>query len=418
MGGIDIRYPVSDLNLKDPHLFEHGVPHHIFARLRREAPVYWNPEPEDNEPGFWALTKYDDVVAVSKNPQLFSSAMGGHQISYARGMEFNRATAAVLGNMIAMDPPEHQTYRRLVSGSFSGGAAHRLEPKIRTIVGETIDAIAERGECEFVSDFAAEIPLLVLCELLGIPRADRRLLFDWTNRLTEWDKGPQALLPALFEFFAYGQAIYDERRKRPRDDLMSVMANATIDGRPVDQQLLDGFFILMVIAGNETTRNTISGGVLALAEHPEQRQMLIDDPALIPTAVEEILRWASPVLHFRRTAAADTEIRGQRIKRGDKVVMWYPSANRDEDAFPRADQFDVRRTPNDHLAFGEGEHFCLGAHLARLELRITFEELLRRIPDVRPVGELRWMQSYFLSGPTHMPVEFTPERLAASRAAG
>jgi linalool 8-monooxygenase len=418
MGGINIRYPVRGINLKDPHLFERGVPHDLFAMLRRDAPVYWNPEPEEREPGFWALTKYDDVVAVSKNPELFSSALGGHQISYAEGMEFNRATAAVLGNMIAMDPPEHQTYRRLVSGSFSAGAARRLEPKIRAIVVETIDAIAPRGECEFVAEFAAEIPLLVLCELLGIPRSDRRLLFQWTNRLTEWDQGPAVLVPTLMEFFAYGQALYDERRKRPRDDLISVMAHATIDGRPVDQQLLDGFFILMVIAGNETTRNTISSGVLALAEHPEQRQLLTDEPSLIPAAVEEMLRWSSPVLHFRRTAAADTEIRGQRIARGDKVVMWYPSANRDADVFPRAGQFDVRRAPNPHLAFGEGEHFCLGSHLARLELRITFDELLRRIPDIRPADEVRWMKSYFLAGPTHMPVEFTAEKQFASRAAG
>ena len=404
------RYPLSGINLKDPFLFEQGTPHEIFRKLRNEAPVYWNPEPEPDEPGFWALTKYHDIVAVSKNPELFSSAMGGHQISYMPGMEFNRATSAILGNMIASDPPEHNVYRRLVSGSFTAGAIRKMEPKIRELVTGIIDKVARRGECEFVSEVAAELPLMVLCELMGIPQSDRHLLFDWTNRMTQMTQNPADVLSAFQEFFAYGQAMFDRLRQQQNGhgDLMSIMANAVIDGKPIDQQFLDGFFLLLVIAGNETTRNTTSGGVLTLAQHPEQRRLLVENPSLIPGAVEEILRWVTPVIHFRRTATRETEIRGQKIRRGDKVVMWYPGANRDEDVFQNPDVFDVRRTPNEHLAFGEGEHFCVGAWLGRLQLKVMFEELLKRLPDIEPAGEIQRMRSYFLAGITSMPVRFTP----------
>jgi len=403
------RYPLEGINLKDPLLFEQGMPHALFRQLRYEAPVYWNEEPEEDEPGFWALTKYDDIVAVSKNPQLFSSAMGGHQISYPPGLEFNRATAAIVGNMIGMDPPEHNAYRRLVSPSFSASAVRKMEPTVREIVTRILDRVVPGGECEFVAEVAAELPLVVLCELLGVPQEDRRLLFGWTERLTDFGNTPDDQVAAFAELFAYGQALAERRRREPAGDLMSLMANVEMDGQRIDQQLLDGFFLLLVIAGNETTRNTISGGLLALIEHPDQYQLLREQPALIPTAVEEMLRWVTPVIHFRRTATTDAEIRGQTIRRGDKVVMWYPSANRDEDMFERPDVFDVRRKPNEHLAFGEGQHFCLGAWLARLELRVMFEELLRR-PTLELAGRPRRMRSYFLSGFTSMPVRFAPEQ--------
>jgi linalool 8-monooxygenase len=404
----DRRSPLDGINLKDPFLFQDHVPHEIFARLRREAPVYWNPEPEPDEPGFWALTKYDDVSMVSRNPQLFSSARGGHQISYMPGAEFSRATAAILGNMIAMDPPEHNAYRKLVASFFTPATVKKMEGQVRDIVTRTLDRVTLRGECEFVETVAAEVPLVVLCELLGVPQEDRKLVFDWTNLLTDFSRPPEESIPIFGQLFGYGQQLAEERRRHPRGDLMSVMASGEVDGEKIDQQLLDGFFLLLVIAGNETTRNTISGGLQALMEHPEQRRLLIDDPKLIPSGVEEMLRWVTPVIHFRRTATADTEIRGQKIREGDKVVMWYPSANRDEDVFPNADVFDVRRRPNDHLAFGEGQHFCLGVWLARLELRVVFEELLRRMPDAEPAGPTKRMLSYFLSGLTEMPVRFTP----------
>jgi cytochrome P450 len=397
-----------DVNLKDPLLFERGVPHELFARLRREAPVYWNPEPEPWEPGFWALTKYDDVSMVSRNPQLFSSARGGHQISYPPGVEFNQATSAIVSNMIGMDPPQHNVYRKLVASFFTPAAVKKMEPEIHDIVTRTLDRVTPLGACEFVESVAAEVPLVVLCNLLGVPQADRKRVFDWTNTLTDFSIPPEAQIPVFGELFAYGQALAEERRRHPRGDLMSVMATGEVDGEKIeDQRLLDGFFLLLVIAGNETTRNTISGGLLALIEHPAERRLLLDDPRLIPTAVEEMLRWVSPVVHFRRTATADTEIRGQRIREGDKVVMWYPAANRDEDVFADPDRFDVRRKPNDHLAFGEGQHFCLGAWLARLELRVVFEEVLR-MPDMELAGRTARIRSYFLSGLTTMPVRFTP----------
>jgi cytochrome P450 len=398
------RMSVQGINLKDPFLFEQGVPHDLFRTLRAGAPVYWNEEPEPDEPGFWALTRYDDVVAVSRNPKLFSSAMGGHQISYMPGTEFNRATSAILGNMIAMDPPEHNVYRKLVSPLFSTGAVRKMEPQIRAIVTTILDRVATERDCEFVADVAAELPLVVLCDLLGVPQEDRRLLFGWTNRLTDFANDPMDMLAAFGELFAYGQSLAERRRREPAGDLMSTMANGEVDGQKLDPQLIDGFFLLLVIAGNETTRNTISGGTQALLEHPEQQRLLRDDPSLIPVAVEEMLRWVSPVIHFRRTATADTEIRGQPIRRGDKVVMWYPSANRDEAVFERADVFDVRRKPNDHVAFGDGQHFCLGAWLARLELRVMFEELLRRFPRIEQTGPALRIRSYFLSGLTSMPV--------------
>lgn len=403
----NLRYPLRGINLKDPLLFEQRVPHDLFRQLRREAPVYWNEEPEEEEPGFWALTRYADIVEVSRNPQLFSSALGGHQISYPPGMEFTRASAAIVGNMIGMDPPEHNAYRKLVSPTFTAGAVRKMEPTIREIVTGILDRVAPRGGCEFVSAVAAELPLTVLCELLGVPKEERHRLFDWTNRLTDFANPPEDMLGAFAELFAYGQALTERRRQSPTGDLMSVMANAEMAGEKLDPMLLDGFFLLLVIAGNETTRNTISGGTLALIEHPEQRRLLLDDPSFIPVAVDEMLRWVSPVVHFRRTATADTEIRGQRIRQGDKVVMWYPSANRDEDVFEHPDVFDVRRRPNEHLAFGEGQHFCLGAWLARLQLRVFFEEFLRRLPDVELDGPVRRMRSYFLSGLVEMPVRFT-----------
>jgi cytochrome P450 len=404
-----LRYPLQGINLKDPFLFEAGMPYEIFRKLRQAAPVYWNPEPESDEPGFWALTKYEDIVAVSRNPELFSSARGGHQISYARGVQFNRATAAILGNMIAMDPPDHNVYRRLVSPSLTMASVRKMEPRIRATVSGILDRVAPHGKCEFIKDVAAELPLIVLCDLLGVPNEDRHLLSEWTNVLTEMTTDIISGLAAFNQMITYGQRMFEKLRALPpTGDLMSIMAHAEPGGAPIDPQFLDGFFLLIVIAGNETTRNTISGGTLALIEHPDQRELLRANPALMPPAIEEILRWVTPVIHFRRTAAADTEIRGQKIREGEKVVMWYPSANRDEDAFPDPNRFDIRRQPNEHLAFGEGEHFCLGAPLARLQLQVLFEELLARMPDLHLAGDVKRLRSYFLSGITEMPVEFRP----------
>lgn len=410
----DLRYPLNGINLKDIELFLPGFPHEIFSKLRRDAPVYWNEEPEPEEPGFWSLTRYEDVLAVSKNPELFSSAVGGHQISYPPGVEFSQATRAIVANMIGLDPPEHNAYRKLVSPGFRPKAVDGLEERIRAIVTRAIDAVAARGRCELVSEVAAELPVAVLADLLGIPDQDRRKLFEWSNRLVglqdpEVMANVEDALGTFAEVFAYGKALVEERRRHPTKDLMDIMAHGEVDGERIEGEMLDGFFLLLVIAGNETTRNSIAGGVQVLAEHPDQRRLLIEDPSLIPGAVEEILRWVSPVIHFRRTATADTEIRGQTIREGDKVVMWYPAANNDEEVFEDPYRFDILRTPNEHMAFGAGQHFCLGARLARLQLKIMFEELLRRLPDIAIDGEVKRFRSYFISGFRQMPVRFTPE---------
>ena len=268
---------------------------------------------------------------------------------------------------------------------------------------------------DFVAEIAAELPLQAIAELMGIALADRHLVFNWSNRLIGFDdpefqaSWDEAKLAAA-EMYMYANQLAAERRDRPGDDLVSVLMNAEVEGERITELEFDLFFVLLAVAGNETTRNLISGGMLALLEHPAERAKLIADPSKIPTGIEELLRWVSPVMHFRRTAMRDTEIRGQKIREGDKVVIYYISANRDEEIFPDPYRFDVERTPNDHLAFGIGEHFCLGSNLARLEIRVIFEELLRRLPDIALAGPVARLRSNFINGIKHMPVRFTPER--------
>jgi len=287
---------------------------------------------------------------------------------------------------------------------------------VRAITTGILDEVAPRGSCDFVVDVAAQLPLAVICEMMGVARPDWRLMFEATNqvlggddheyqtderdRVQTVDHGQRAL-------FGHFGRLLAERRERPSQDLVSVLASAEVDQEPLTDEEILYFCYLLILAGNETTRNAISGGVLALAEHPDQRARLAADSGLLPVAIEEILRWTSPVLHMARVATRDCELRGVSIARGQKVVVWYPSANRDEDVFAEPDRFDVARDPNEHLAFGHGEHFCLGASLARLELRVMFEELLRRLPDLRLAGPAERLHSTFIGGIKHMPVEFT-----------
>jgi cholest-4-en-3-one 26-monooxygenase len=266
-----------------------------------------------------------------------------------------------------------------------------------------------------VVDVAAELPLQVIAEFLGVPHEDRHKVFEWSNRMLGGED-PEYQLPfdqslqVAIDMFLYANKLAEDRRATPRDDLISALLHGEVDGEKLTLPEFDSFFLLLSIAGNETTRNLISHGMLLLMEHPEAREALIRDPSLIPSAVEEMLRFRPPVMYFRRTATRDTELRGQQIRAGDKVTLWYPSANRDEDVFPDPDRFDIRRSPNDHLAFGVGEHFCLGANLARLEIRVMFEHLLRRLPDVQLAGPVEYLRSHFIDGVKHMPVTFTPER--------
>jgi cholest-4-en-3-one 26-monooxygenase len=409
---------LADVDLCNLDQFEIGVPHHVFRLLRAEAPVFRHPEPSGG-PGFWVVTKYRDLITVSKDPATFSSWRGGTNI-FDPPLEQLTQTRVI---MLNMDPPAHSKYRRLVNQGFTLRLVSRLEPHIREMAQRIVDHVAAKGECDFVTEVAAELPLQVIAEFLGVPLADRHKVFEWSNRLIGFDdpefrdsahsleQGRQAAA----EMYMYANQLALERRDNPREDLVSVLMRGEVDGERLSEMEFDSFFLLLAVAGNETARNLISGGMLALIEHPEQRARLLADMSLLPTAVEEMLRWVSPVMHFRRTATRDTVLRGQKIREGDKVVIFYPSANRDEEIFPNADRFDVGRTPNEHLAFGIGEHFCLGSNLARLEIRLIFEELLRRLPDIELAGPVRRLRSNFIGGIKRMPVRFTPERPRAAR---
>jgi cholest-4-en-3-one 26-monooxygenase len=396
------------MDVYDLDSYQRAIPHDVFGRLRKESPVNFNPEPSG--PGFWAVTKYADVVTISKDPKTFSSARGGTNLTELAPEDLS----VVQMLMVNMDPPRHNKFRNLVSKGFTPRMIAQLEPLIRRAATRTVDAVAKRGECDFVRTVAGELPLIIIADLLGIPQGDRGKVFDWSNRLIGFDDPEfQTSLAdgkvAAGELWMYANQIAAQRRAKPEMDLTSVLVHASVDGEQLSELEFDAFFLMLAVAGNETTRNAISGGALALSQHPEQRKRLLDDPSLIPSAVEEILRWVTPVIHFRRTAMRDVELRGAKIREGDKVAVFYSSANRDEDVFPDPFKFDVGRTPNEHLAFGVGQHFCLGASLARIELRIIFEELLRRLPDFTLAGDVRRLRSNFINGIKEMPVRFTPE---------
>jgi len=394
---------LSDSDLSDPDSFVTDIPHAAFKRLRAEAPVHWQPEKVGK--GFWAITRYADLLAVSKDPLTFSSALGGTNLFELNEEELS--TIRIL--MLNMDPPRHNKFRRLVSEGFTPRLVTQLEPHIREICVELVDKVVTRGAFDFVTEVAAELPLLVIAEMLGVPAADRHKVFDWSNRLIGFDDPEyQTSMSdgkiAAAEMWAYANQLANERQQHPLGDLVSVLLEAEVDGDRLTEMEFDSFFLLLAVAGNETTRNLISGGMRALLEHPEERDRLLADPSLLPTAIEEMLRWVSPLIHFRRTATRDVEMHGQQIRAGDKVVIFYPSANRDEATFRSPERFDIGRTPNEHVAFGIGEHFCLGANLARLEIRLIFEELLRRVPDLALDGPVRRLRSNFINGIKAMPV--------------
>jgi len=403
--------PIDHVNLGDPDAFLGGVPHDAFARLRAEAPVYFHPEADG--PGFWVLSRYADVTAASLDSKTFSSWKGGTMIRDLQGEDLDQTRLMMLN----MDAPRHTKYRRLVSLGFTPRMVTRLTPHVRAMASRIIDNVAARGECDFVTEIAAELPLQAIAEMIGVPLEDRHLVFEWSNRLVGFDDpefsgSVEAGKLAAMEMYLYANQLAVARKENPRDDLVSVLMAGEVEGEKLSEAEFDAFFLLLAVAGNETTRNLISGGMLALMQHPDERRRLLANPALLPTAVEEMLRWVSPVMHFRRTAMRDTELRGQKIREGDKVTLWYVSANRDEEIFPHPQRFDVGRTPNDHLAFGLGHHFCLGANLARLEIQIIFEEILRRLPDIEPAGSVARLRSNFLNSIKSMPVRFTPERRA------
>lgn len=386
----------------------------LFARLRDEMPVSQQHGipflAGTRDLAWWAVTRHADVTFVSRNPELFASGRGGTNIG-----DIPAELAEFLGSIINMDAPRHTKIRRLISAGFTPKRVAALDDAVRSRAAAIVDAIAERGECDVVSDIAAALPLQVICDMMGIPESDEQRMFELSNVILgfgdpEYVSTISDLVNAGMELFQYGLALAEARQTDPRDDIATALVHAEVDGERLTAAELGSFFVLLVVAGNETTRTAISHGLLALSEQPDQRQLwLADMDTVSPTAVEEIVRWASPVIHFRRTATTDVELSGQHISEGDRVVVLYLSANRDSGVFDDPYRFDVTRSPNDHVAFGAGgPHFCLGANLARREIRVMFEEILTRIPDLTVSGEPERLRSAFINGIKRMPATFTP----------
>jgi cholest-4-en-3-one 26-monooxygenase len=400
---------LEDVNLADSRNFVPGVPHEMFEVLRREAPVWFHPGTDEVE-GFWCIVKYADLVELSRDPGHASSALGGITLHDAsdEDLELQRQM------MLMMDPPKHTKLRKLVNKGFTPRMIGQLEEHIRDVTKSIVDGVAKRGECDFVVDVAAELPLQVIVEMMGVPDEDRHKIFDWSNRLIgsedpEYNVSRDEAIGAATEMFMYSTELAAAKRKTPGEDIISTLLKAEVEGNQLTDTEFNLFFQLLSVAGNETTRNLISNGMNFLFEHPDQREKLAADRSLLPSAIDEMLRYASPVMYMRRTAPEDFELRGQTIRAGDKLALWYISANRDEDVFDDPNRFEITRSPNDYVAFGGGgPHFCLGANLAKLEIRVMFEEILDRLPDIELAGDVQRLRSNFINGIKHMPVKFTP----------
>ncbi|QYG93633.1 cytochrome P450 [Iamia sp. SCSIO 61187] len=407
------------IDLLDFDRFTEGIPHEWFTWLRRNEPVHHHPEPDG--PGFWVITKLDDVTVCNRDAGTFSSAAArGGVVGLTERPPTEGDAPSEAGNlMLFMDPPDHTRYRRLVNRGFTPRMIGQMEVHIRdlttTILDRVLASSGPQGESDFVVDIAAELPLEVIAELIGVPTEDRHKIFDWSNRMIgaddpEYAVSQEKLFEAQVEMFMYAQGLAEKHRQKPEDDIINALLSAEVDGESLSDMDFNLFFLLLSVAGNETTRNAISHGMNAFLENPDQWELLASDPDRhIKGAVEEILRWASPVLYFRRNATQDFELRGHTIRAGDKISMWYISANRDEDHFEDPFRFDITRDPNHHIAFGGGgPHFCLGAQLARMEIQVLFEELVKRVDHVESLGPPDRLRSNFIGGIKHLPVRFHP----------
>jgi len=401
---------LSDINLLDRDMFTKGVPHEWFTYLRNNAPIYHHDEPHGG-PGFWVITKYKDVYAVGRDPHVYSSDQnrgGVVGLEEPEGPQMDFGDAKL---MLTMDPPEHTRYRKLVNKGFTPRMINALEALIRQRTVRILEDAIAKGECDFVVDVAAELPLQAIAELIGVPFEERHKIFDWSNRMIgsedpEYAVGVEEVMGAQVEMFSYAAGLAAERKREPRDDIMTTLLNSEVDGDKLTEMEFNLFFLLLSVAGNETTRNAITHGMNAFLEHPDEYAKLVADPdARINAATEEILRWASPVMYFRRNVTQDTTLSGHDFAAGDKVSIWYCSANRDEDVFDDPFRFDIERTPNEHIAFGGGgPHFCLGSSLARMEIRVLFEELAKRVPEMKATGPAAPLRSNFIGGIKHLPV--------------
>jgi len=428
----------------DPDTYVEGVPYDAFARLRRSAPVVRVPEPAlpgwPGGSGFWAVLRHEDVRTVLRSPRLFSSHLGATQI---RDPATPEDLAYVRRSMLNMDPPQHTRLRSLLGKAFTPRAVARLEARIDERARRLVDAVVEDGECDFAKDVAADLPLLTLADVLGVPESDRWLLFDWSNRVIGY-QDPEYAVSASFDgsgaspmaeaalgerpspdahgrmpdprtragipdLYRYAHELARHKREHPGDDVMSILLRQVDDeGGRVSLEEFENLFWLFAVAGNETLRNGLPGGLVALLSHPAEYARLRADPSLLDTAVEEMLRWWTPVIHFRRTATTDTRLGEVDIAAGDKVVVYFSSANRDPDVFDDPERFDVARQPGSHLVFGHGPHFCLGAHLARQQMRSMFAAVLDRLGEVEQAGAVERLRSNFQNGVKHLPVRWKP----------
>src|SRR3712207_5279235 len=400
--------PLEEIDLSSHDAFVERVPYEWFRTLRREAPVFFNPEPDG--PGFYAVTRYKDIREAHRNVPVYSSEIGGTSLE---DLEPDQIEAR--NSMIDMDPPRHNELRGLIARRFTARAVKVWEDAVHTVCDRVLEEALPKGEFDFVREISSEIPMQVFAEILGVPQEDRRLIVDMGDRIlgnqdpefAEPVKPEHRLLPfsspVSLEMFEFGRKLAAARRKNPGNDIVTQLAF-----EPLTQQEFDTYFVLLATAGNETTRHTITHGLMGLLEFPEEMDRLRADPELGKTAAEEMLRWATPVHHFRRTAAKDTELAGTQIKAGDKVTTWFVSGNFDETVFEDPHRFDITRSPNRHMAFGPGGiHHCMGAHLAKLEIRITFEELLKRSASIELTGGPDRLRSNFFNGIKRLPVRVT-----------
>lgn len=418
-----VHVPLDEIDLSDPEFWLRPVEERegAFATLRAERPIAFFAEPEvdggfPTGPGYWALTRHAHILEVSRQPELFCSSKGTNI------PDFPEPFLEFFGSMINMDDPRHARMRRIVSRMFTPRRLNETMASVERVAAEVVDSIAPRGSCDFVTEVAALVPLRIIVDMMGIPRSHEQRIFELSNIIlgaTDPEYVPDqtpagvtaAILGAANELAAMVGELGAQRQNNPTDDLISALVTADVDGEHLSPAELASFFILLVVAGNETTRNAIAHGLWALTTHPDQKAAwMADFDGMANTAVEEIVRWATPVIHFRRTVTTDgARIGDQTFSAGDKVVMFYCSANRDEAVFEDPFRFDLRRSPNDHVGFGgPGPHFCLGAHLARREITATFRELFRRIPDIEAVEPPDRLASSFIHGIKHLPARFTP----------
>ena len=402
------------VDLWDMDAFQRQEHHAMLEKLRETDPgIHWIDE-GDMGPGFWAITRLEHLKEINRQADIFSSNKGGTQMQ-------ERARADVMDDfqndslMLSMDPPKHTRYRRIVSRGFTPRMINLLEDYLHNRTQMIIDRVCERGTAEFVTELSAELPLQAIAEMVGIPFEDRKKIFDWTNSMIGADdpdfaKSEEFVMAAFAELFAYSNALQNERRGKPADDIITTLLSADVDGEALDEVEFDMFFLLLCVAGNETTRNSITRGMHGFFEFPDQWELYRSDPdKYADTMVDEVVRWATPVLNFRRQAMRDYEIGGVQIKENDKIVMWHIAANRDPRAFDDPWTFDITRSPNDHVGFGGGgPHYCLGSNLAKMEIRLMFKGIAERLPDIRLAGDVAYLRSNFIGGVKSMPVEFTP----------